>query len=251
MVFFMLKLKNKIISILLFTTILLQGEETSSQIWGNLIMGSAHNDKVYLELDFEPKLQVSPDQRWRNIDITSLLEYYPNKWMDITAEMVLGYTNDKSSIQSYEVSPRLGIRLHILGNLRQYIPNDNIFLFDRFSLSTLFRYEYRSLYYSDHGAEHQSRFRARIETKTALNHKNYTDDDTYYLFADVEQFFDFGNEIKEVFANKTRIRIGPGYTYDKIHRFEMLLLYDYARDTFEENIRHDAFIINFRYKVFY
>lgn len=60
-----------------------------------------------------------------------------------------------------------------------------------FSLSTLFRYEYRSLFYSDKSTTHQSRFRVHVETKTALNNISFTDDDAYYMFADVEQYFDF------------------------------------------------------------
>jgi len=226
-------------------------ETVSQQIWGNYILGSAHNDKLYLELDLEPKVQTSGTEQWNNLDITPLLEYYPNEWIDLTAELVLGYTKNSHSLKTYEVSPRLGVRLHILGNLRQYIPNDNIFSFERFSLSTLFRYEYRSLYDNNNSTEHQSRLRIRVETKTAFNHKDHTDDDTYYLFADIEQYFNFGHKVKEVFANKTRIRLGPGYTYNKNHRFEILMIYDYARDTLRGNVRHDAIAIDFRYKVFY
>lgn len=202
-------------------------------------------------MDFEPKVQLSGIGDWRNIDITPLVEYYPNKWFDLTAEIVLGYTKDDHSNKTYEVSPRLGIRWNIYGNLRQYIPDNNMFSFKRFNFATLFRYEYRSLYYKDKSSAHQSRLRVRLETKTAFNHENYTDDNTFYLVADAEQYFDFGDEVKEVFANKVRVRLGPGYTYDKTHRFEMLIIYDYARDTFEGDARNDAISVDFRYKRFF
>ena len=242
----------KLLLVFLSSILLLQAESgVSEQVWGNLTLGTLHNDKVYVELDMEPKVQITGETEWRNIDATPLVEYYPDKWIDLTAEVVLGYTKDSESIKTYEISPRLGLRLHIFGNLRQFIPNDNIFYFERFNLSTLLRYEYRSLYYNDKSEEHQSRLRLRIETKTSLNHKSYSQDNTYYIFADAEEYFNFGKEVKEVFSNKSRIRVGPGYNYNVKHRFELLMIYDYARDTYEDNARHDAVAVDFRYKIFY
>jgi len=225
--------------------------ETSTQLWSNIVLAHPQSDKLYLELDLEPKAQIEGPDEWRNIDIVPLVEYYPNKWFDLTAEMVFGYTKDNHNLKTYELSPRLGIRLNLWGNLRKHIPQNALFDYKQFSLATLFRYEYRTLYYSDKSTEHQSRMRLRIETKTALNHKTFTTDDTYYLFADVEQFFEFDDDVKERFHNKTRGRIGPGYTYDENHRFELLLIYDYARDTFQDDVRQDAISLDFRYRMLF
>ena len=245
-------MKIKLLVAILLSIIVLQAEDSiSKQIWANYILGYPQSEKLYFELDFEPKAQTDGALKWRNLDVTALLEYYPNSWIDLTAEIVSGYTKDSEHVKTFEVSPRLGVRIHIFGNLREYIPTYDLFSLNRFSLATLFRYEYRTLSYSDKSTDHQSRFRVRIETKTAFNNKRFTDDDTYYMFADLEQYFDFGDEVKEVFSNKTRFRIGPGYTYNKKHRFEILAIYDYARDTFEGDARQDALIINFRYKVSY
>lgn len=242
----------RLFSLLMLCSLILSGQEnTSRQIWGNLVLGSAHNDKVYLELDIEPKTQTAGTLTWHNVDMTPLIEYYPNRWIDLTAEAVMGYTKDSLRIKTYEISPRIGVRFHILGNIRQYIPNDNILSFERFSFSTLIRYEYRNLYYDNGNAEHQSRFRVRIETKTAINHKKYSEENTFYLFADVEKYFNIGEDIHELFHHKTRVRIGPGYTYDKKHRFELLFIYDYAYDTTYKERRHDATIIDFRYKLYF
>jgi len=226
-------------------------EHVSEQLWGNVIMGSDQNDKVYLELDLEPKAQIEGSTTWYNIDATGLLEYYPSSWVDLTAEVVTGYTYDESPRSTVELTTRLGIRLHIFGNLRQYIPNKSTLFFERFSLSTLLRYEYRTLDHDNALKEHQSRLRLRIETKTALNHRSYTQDDTYYIFADGEDFISFGEEVKEYFSSKFRIRIGPGYSYNEKHRFELLMLYDFARDTYHDNVRHDAVAVNARYKIFF
>jgi len=226
-------------------------DETSKQIWGNVILGSMSSEKVHIELDFEPKVQVSGQETWANIDVTPLVEYFPNKWIDLTAEVVLGYTKQNNDVKSFEVSPRLGIRIHIFGNIKQYLPEYKYISFDRFNLSTLFRYEYRSLWFNDKDSEHQSRLRARIETKTAFNHENLNYNNTYYLFADVEGYFNLGDDIEEVFSNKARGRLGPGYRYDDKQTFELLMIYDYARNTIEDDARHDAVAINFRYKLFY
>ena len=226
-------------------------DEISKQIWGNIVLGSMASNKVHTELDFEPKVQVSGQEEWRNIDVTPLVEYFPNRWIDLTAEMVIGYTKQTNDVKSYEFSPRLGIRFHIFGNIRQYLPEYKYFDFSRFDLSSLFRYEYRSLWFNDKDSEQQSRLRVRLESKIAFNHVNLSSDDTYYLFADVEGYFNIGEDIEEVFSNKARGRIGPGYRYDDKHIFELLMIYDYAKNTIEDESRHDAIAINFRYKIFY
>jgi len=244
-------LKQYTFIILIAITSLYSNDEISKQIWGNLILGSMLNDDIHIEVDYEPKLQVSGEERWANIDMTPLIEYYPNKWIDLTAEIVIGYTKQTNNINSIELSPRLGIRLNIFGNIRQHLPTYKYIQLERFNLSTLFRYEYRSLFFNDNSSEQQSRLRARVETKTAFNHDDISHDDTYYLFADVEGYFNFGKEVEEVFSNKARLRLGPGYRYNYEHSFELLVIYDFAKNTIEGDARNDAYAINLRYKIFY
>ncbi len=238
-------------TVLITLASLYANDETSKQIWGNYIVGSMLDDKLYSELDFEPKIQISGQEKWANLDTTSLVEYFPNRWIDLTAELVAGYTTQTNDIKSFELTPRLGIRFHIFGNIREYLPTYEYLQLNRFSLSTLIRYEYRSLWTNDNTSEHQSRLRVRVETKTAFNQDNMSYDNTYYLFGDIEGYFNFGDDIEEVFSNKARVRLGPGYRYDDKHTFEVLMIYDYARNTIEGDARHDAFAISFRYKIFY
>jgi len=230
---------------------LYSNDEVSKQIWGNLILGSMLKDDLHAELDFEPKIQVSGEEKWANIDMTPLIEYYPNRWIDLTAEIVIGYTKQTNDINSVELSPRLGIRFNIFGNIRQHIPAYEYLQLNRFNLSTLFRYEYRNIFFNNNTSEHQSRYRVRVETKTAFNHEDISYDDTYYLFADIEGYFNFGKEVEEVFSNKARLRLGPGYRYNDKNTFEVLMIYDLAKNTIEGDTRNDAYAINFRYKIFY
>ncbi len=243
-------LKIYIFIIFIAVSSLYSNDEISKQIWGNLILGSMLKDDLRIELDFEPKMQVSTEEKWANIDMTPLIEYYPNKWIDLTAEIVIGYTKQTNDINSIEFSPRLGVRFNIFGNIRQYLPTYEYLQLKRFNLSTLFRYEYRSLFFNNNSSEHQSRLRARVETKTAFNHDDISYDDTYYLFADAEGYFNFGKEVEEVFSNKARLRLGPGYRYNHEHSFEVLIIYDLAKNTIEDDARNDAYAINFRYKIF-
>lgn len=214
----------------------------------NITLAHPYSDEFYFELDIEPKVQVEGAQEWKNIDLVPLVEYYPNKWFDLSAEMVLGYTK-YSSYKDYELSPRLGIRFNIFGNLRKQISHHGLFDYQQFNFATLLRYEYRSLFYAQEDTQYESRIRVRFETKTAFNHKKITMNDTYYLFADFEAFFDFQDDIKERFHQKSRLRIGPGYTYNEEHRFELLMIYDYAQNTYDSGLREDAVSIDFRYRI--
>ena len=225
--------------------------QTSKQIWGNLILGKNFNDKLFVELDIEPKSQIDGVTKWHNVDVTPLVEYYPNGWVDLTLESVFGYTKENVNREIYEISPRIGIRFHIFGNLREYIPAKYLITQKHFSMSSLFRYEYRTLYYSNTQTERQSRFRMRLETKTAINHSNHAADDTFYIFADIEEYFDIGKDIQELFHNKTRLRLGPAYTFTKKNRLELLFIYDFAYDTSNGSRRRDVAAVDLRYKLYF
>jgi hypothetical protein len=66
--------------------------DLDTQLWGNLTFGWIRGDTLYYELDVEPKVLVSGDPKWRNVDVTPLVEYYPNAWIDLTGEMTVGST---------------------------------------------------------------------------------------------------------------------------------------------------------------
>ena len=67
-------------------------EETSIQPWFSVVLGHQKSDRLYLEVEFQPKTQISGGERWRNLDASWLVEYYPTKWFDLTCDLVTGYT---------------------------------------------------------------------------------------------------------------------------------------------------------------
>jgi len=244
----------KFIYILFFVFIAIVNaqEEVSQQIWGNIILGYPQSRNLYFELDFEPKTQLSGEQQWRNIDITPLIEYYPNSWIDITAETVIGNTKQSNNLNTFEVSPRIGIRFHLIQNFWFYAKTVERIPLKRLGLSTLIRYEYRSLwYFQEQQSEHQGRLRFRLESKFAINQNSLDKDKTFYIFADMEAYANIGKGITEAFSSKLRLRIGPAYRVSYSQRFELLFIYDLARNTIEEEASKDAFIVDFRYKLFF
>ena len=123
-------------------------EETSIQFWGSVILGYQESERLYLEVEIQPKAQITGEEWWRNIDATWLAEYYPSKWFDLTGELVTGYTDHTSTVSSFEVTPKVGLRLHLVEQtlkktaLRQKRYIERLPL-ERFYLATWLRLEYR------------------------------------------------------------------------------------------------------------
>jgi len=227
-------------------------ESVSQQLWGNAVFGIPKGKHLYLEIDVEPKKQISGMDSWGNLDVTPLIEYYPNSWIDLTGEMTVGYTNQSTAVNTLELTPRLGIRFHLFENVWQYFETSERIPLSRLTLATFIRLEVRNFWYSiDYDSEHENRLRLRIESKIAINHEKLSDDNTIYLFTDAEYYVPFGEDISERFASKFRFRIGPGYRLTYANRFELLFIYDFARDTLYDNVDRDAIALDLRFKFYF
>jgi hypothetical protein len=100
------------------------------------------------ELDLEPKALVSapadePD--WKNLDVTQTIEYALKNWMDLSGELITGYTKQTDDINSFEVTPRVGIRFHLFSNritplLKEKSPNRRMVIRDLIRVSFLIPY---------------------------------------------------------------------------------------------------------------
>jgi hypothetical protein len=236
---------NSWVIILLSTVTVFAQEQTSTQLWGSLILGYAKSERVYLEVEIQPKKQISGGETWRNLYATWLIAYYPNKWFDLTGELLTDYTNQNPDLDSFELTPRAGIRLHLVeqvnkerahrGKLRpERMPAD------RFHLATWLRLEQRHIFYSgDLESSHELRFRVRPEFKVAINNKSLGDDNTLYFSTDVEIYVPITDDVPERFVNSVRFRAGLGYRINYDWRVELLYLRDVFRESplgsFEEN----------------
>jgi len=221
----------------------------SGQIWGNVVLDFPRGERLLLELDFEPKAQVSGSETWRNIDVTPLVEHYPNRWIDLVGETTVGRTRQKNELSTYEVTPRVGARFHILSNLRTMQGGSRPL--GRVSIANLVRFEWRNFWYSDGSESHETRVRNRLELKAGLNHRELSSDKTLYLIADFEFFVPLSDDVPERFASKRRTRVGLGYRRDDRLRFEVLFIRDGSRQTLEEDFDTAANILNARLKMFF
>jgi len=224
----------------------------SRQLWGNAVLGFPKNKHLYLEVDVEPKTQISGGDRWRNIDVTPLMEYYPNSWIDVTAEVTTGYTIQTNDLKSGEFTPRIGIRFHLFRNVWDQVTISERLPLSRLQLATFFRLEYRNISYNqDLASEHESRARLRIESKIAINQNKLAYDRTLYLFTDGEYFIPINRKISERYASKIRLRLGPGYRVNHSYHLELLLIYDDTQNTLENENSTDSWILDARVKIFF
>jgi hypothetical protein len=226
-------------------------EPTSQQVWTNYILAFPRNEKLYYEMDIETAHQVSGGEPWHYYYGTGMVEYYPAKLVDLTAELVSGYTNQKEEEDSFEVSTRLGIRIRFLKPLIDYYNKSERLPAKRISIANFTRIEQRNFWYqSDRPSLHDWRFRNRLEFRVALNKPNFSRDGLWYLMADWELFLPLGEaQVEERFATKFRVRAGGGYRYSYRWRFELLLQRDDARDTFDEDFEVEAYMVDLRVKM--
>src|SRR4051794_5091592 len=97
--------------------------QTDTQLWTNFTFQWAKTHRT-IGLDAEPKVLLSApagDPGWATVDVTPSLEYRRGQWFDLITEMLVGRTKQTDDLDSTEITPRIGFRLHLLSNLRQDI----------------------------------------------------------------------------------------------------------------------------------
>lgn len=227
-------------------------EEISVQPWLSVVLGHQKNERLYMEVEIQPKTQISGGEHWGNIDATWNVEYYPKEWFDLTCELVTGYTDHIDGLDSFEITPRPGLRLHLakqtvtIIDRRQKLHAERKAL-QRLQLATWLRLEQRNFFYSgDQESSHEWRFRIRPEFKVALNNPSLGDDGTLFGRGDVEFFWPLTKDVPERFVNKIRFRIGPGYRINFARKVELLFMYDINRESSLVEFSEDTFMLDLR-----
>jgi hypothetical protein len=227
--------------------------QTDLQLWGNVTLDWVKSERLVYELDFEPKVLVgrsAGEPGWRNLDVTPNVEYSPNGWFDLVGEAVIGYTKQTDDVNSVELSPRVGVRLHLLSRYTDaVIRKRELSPKRRLVVRNLLRLESRNLFYSGAGSGSDSswRFRNRLEFLLPLNKPKLTDDGAAYTLADWEWFVPL-DEPEERFANRQRIRTGLGYRRSAAWRYEVLYMWTRSRNTLEDGFATSDNIIDVRVK---
>jgi hypothetical protein len=233
----------------------LASQPASVQLWGNLTFDWLKTERLTYSLDFEPKvLVVVPEDQpgWRNLDVSPSVEYAAKKWLDLTGELTAGWTKQTDDVNSIEVTPRVGLRFHLLSRgLPTLVPNRTVRELPpkrRLVVRDYVRVEWRNFFYSDDSPAFSGwRFRNRLEFVYSLNRANITMDGASYLLADWEWFIPL-DDPEERFASRQRIRAGLGYRRDERWRFEVLYIWTRSRDATGEPFTTSENIIDFRAK---
>jgi hypothetical protein len=229
----------------------------STQVWANVTLGKSRSDTTYLELDIEPKWQVSEGEQWRNIDFTPLVERYPTDWLDLTAEATVGNTRQRDGLDTIEITPRIGARFHLFAKMAPYLPGIPGLKYERlprrrFGVATLVRVEWRNFFYSDETPNaHEWRARLRLEGKLALNHGTLAEDGTLYGIGDVEYYQPLSEDIDERYVNKVRCRLGLGYRFSSRTKLELLYIRDWNRDSPDEEGSKDTQAFDLKVKLLF
>lgn len=228
--------------------------QANKQLWGNVTLNWMPTNRLTYELDFEPKVLVKPkpdEPSWRNLDVTPNVEYALRNWLDLVGEIATGYTKQTDDVNTWEASPRVGVRFHLFSRgipkraprVRDLPPTRRVVVRD------LVRVESRNLFYTgaESGSDSSFRFRNRLELLLPLNKPKLTDDGARYWVADWEWFIPV-SEPGERFANKQRIRTGLGYRRNQAWRFEAFYIWMRSRDTLENGFTTSENILDLRVK---
>ena len=226
--------------------------QTNTQLWGNVTLDWLKNERLTYSLDFEPKVLLTRPEGepgWWNLDVSPSAERVWKPWLDLIGEATVGRTRQTDDVNTFEVSPRVGVRFHLfsrnvinLGVRHEKLPRRKIVVRD------LLRFEWRNLFNSGtQPDESNGRFRNRLELLMPLNRARITDDGVRYLLTDWEWFLPVGS-VEERYANRQRIRVGLGLRQSFKWRFEAVYAWTRSRASSEESFATSDNIFNMRVK---
>jgi hypothetical protein len=225
--------------------------QPNNQLWGTLTFNWLPRDRLSYELELEPKVLIDAPEGepgWASLDVTPNVEYALRRWLDLVGELATGFTSQTDDTDSFEVSPRVGIRFHLTtGDLPTAFRRERLPAY-RIVVRNLVRLEARNLFYTgDTNSESTIRFRNRFELLVPLNRRRVSDDGAYYVLTDWEWFIPV-DDPEERFASRQRIRAGIGYRRSLNWRFEALYIWNRSRDTIDDEFHPSDKIVNLRVK---
>ena len=238
-----------LIAVFLLACAIDAGAQTNMQLWGTFIAVKPESERLSYEFEFEPKVLVAKaegEAGWMSFDFTPSVEYAAGSFFDVIGELATGYTIQTDDVNSFELSPRAGIRFHLTPRDVRRGPLRNLGLRHRIVVRDLARFEQRTLFYTgDVDTDAVARFRNRFEVLWPLNRDRVNEDGVRYLMADWEWFIPL-DDPAERFANRQRIRAGFAHRRDATWRFEALYVWTRSRDTTDEGFTTSDNIINLR-----
>ena len=217
--------------------------QTNLQLWGDLSLNWLRSDRLAYALDLEPQVLAANTDAdaagWRTFGVTPNVEYSAKNWLDVIGELGTGTTHQTDGLNSFELTPRAGLRFHVFSrdlpnvigrrlNLVELPPTRRFILRDRLLV------EQRNLFYNQNEPTSSTlRVRNRVEFQLALNRPKVTDDGSRTLLADWEWFLPL-DDPAERFASRQRIRGGLAFRHSFSWRSELVYVWTRSRDTTDE-----------------
>ncbi len=221
----------------------------SGQIWGDFRMVWPDDEGAWLfRIDLKPKVQFSGSEKWAKIVIDPAVEYSALRLLDLLGDLSVSYTVQNDDVETLELVPRIGARLHLISDVRDVRPAGR--LAKRVGLATTVRLEHRHFWYYGSGStepySNDWRLRIRLATRVGLNDADRSRSGAWYVLADAEAFVSLGDQNPETFAEKWRFRVGPGLTANRAWRFELLYIHDITRNTLRDDFDASVNAIDLR-----
>lgn len=225
----------KLLTILGLFPGVLNAQSTNEQLWFEYMANYSFANSFNLENAFKySTLLNSP--RWYSFEFTPTLDYSITNNIDISLATVLEYTEQTESVNTFEVRPVLGTRIHITPNRR-------------ILTRALIRLEQRNIQNLDtKDWDNVWRPRFRAEMLIPINKKSYFDDNLWYGVLDAEWFLTIDDDVNERFANRFRIRMGIGYRLNYSSRFEFIYMIQESKNAIEDSFYTSDNIFRFRYR---
>jgi len=188
------------------------------------------DNRIRYSINFE-----SP--KFRNLQLAPNLQMSLTPNVDVYVMLVMNYTRQDDTTSTFELRPVLGTQIH-------FTPTKRV-------LSSLkLGFEVRNVLDAESSEwQRSNRFRIRPQLIIPLLKPSYFEDESIYLITDVEWFITLDRDVHERYANRLRLRAGPGYRLSPQWRFEALYTWQRSRSTIGDPFeRNDNILrINIRY----
>jgi len=227
---------------LTFATILLCNfdcrAQTGKQFWAEWQTSYPFANRYLAENTFNYQTLLSGGEKWTTWSTSPTFEFALTPRIELTSEVPLGWTQQTSTVSTFEVSPMAGVRYHITQG-------------KRLDTRIWARAQSRNLHHIEADTwEHNGRFRVRGEVWFSINGPNLFTNKLVYSFLDYEEFIVADQQVTERFANQRRARLGLGYRLSYTHRFDLIYTWQYSRDELSAGFTQSDSIITLKYKLY-
>ncbi len=197
----------------------LQGQENTNAptLESNLSFVLLENERWSYAANLSYNFNLNKEFDWNESAFSGTAIYSWISFLDFTGGMFINNVEQNIYLSSNEFRPTIGIRV--------YRPMNH-----RFVISNLSRIELRLLYYSDSDNDQVIRLRNLTHLFFSTNKKRMSDDKNLFVFAYVEWFYNFEDDVRERFFNLFKSKIGIGYRLNLNWHFSAGVIYQNTRE---------------------